>query len=250
MAPNRRDRAWRREAIARAPLLAIVGEPARGRDALAIARAAIAGGVRFLELRLKGRPKGEVYAAARALAALCAETGALLVVNDDADVAAAAGADGVHVGQEDLPPEAARRVVGPEAIVGLSVHDLGEAARAREASSGAGGGPGAIDYAGVGTFFASPLKPDLRARGPAELAPVVAALGGLGAPAEARGAGLWVYAIGGLTARNAAEALATGAHGLAVGSAIAEADDPAAAARELLSAIRAASGRPRRPPSP
>jgi thiamine-phosphate pyrophosphorylase len=214
-----RTRAWRQGALASARLLAIVGASRRGRSVDAVARAALAGGARFLELRLKGRPKGEVYEAARRLAGLCEPAGALLVVNDDADVALAAGADGVHVGMEDLPPGAARAVVGPERIVGLSVHEPREAALAAEA---------AVDYVGIGTIFSSALKPDLAARGPETIRAVLPVLRGIPG-----------YAIGGIDAASAGLARAAGAHGVAVASAICDADDPEAATRALVAAIEA-----------
>ncbi len=191
--------------LARARLIVIVGESRRGRAVEDVAARVGGPGARFLQLRLKGRPKREVWRAACALRKRCDPAGALLVVNDDADVAVAAGADGVHVGAEDLPPEAARLVVGPERLVGASVHDAAEADRARAAG---------VDYAGVGTIFASATKPDLRARGPAALAEVLPRLGGIPA-----------YAIGGITRAAARALIEAGAHGVAVGSAIVDADD-------------------------
>jgi thiamine-phosphate diphosphorylase len=213
-----RDRRWREATLRQARLLAIVGGPARGRSVEDVAAAALAAGVRFLELRLKGRSKSEVYATAVRLAGMCAEAGALLVVNDDADVALAAGADGVHVGMEDLPPEAARLIVGPDALVGLSVHDASEAARAVAAG---------VDYVGIGTVFASALKPDLRARGLEVIRAAVPVLRGIPG-----------YAIGGIDATNAALAIEAGAHGVAVGSAVEGAEDVERAARSILDVIR------------
>jgi thiamine-phosphate pyrophosphorylase len=212
-----RDLASRLRLLSAARLLVIVGESRRGRPLDDVARAALAGGARFLELRLKARPKGEVFAAARRLVPLCEAAGALLVVNDDADVARAAGADGVHLGQEDLPPDAARLVLGPDALVGLSVHDAREAALAVAAR---------VDYVGIGTIFASALKPDLAARGVATIAAARSMLGAVPG-----------FAIGGIDAANARLAIAAGAQGVAVASAIVDAEDPEAATRAILAAI-------------
>jgi thiamine-phosphate pyrophosphorylase len=180
-------------------------------------RGRVGGGARFLELRCKNVPKRDLYRLACALRERCAAAGALLVVNDEADVALAAGADGVHVGENDLPPAAARRVVGPERLVGASVHGAAEAARAAAAG---------VDYVGVGTIFASATKPGLR---PAGLAVLSAALPELGA--------IPAFAIGGITRASLAAVLETGVHGAAVASAIADADDIEAETAAFLAEI-------------
>jgi thiamine-phosphate pyrophosphorylase len=143
-------------------------------------------------------------------------------VNDHADVAVAAGADGVHGGAEDLPPEAARRVVGAARLVGATAHDPAEAARA--AAAGA-------DYVGIGTVFASATKPGLAGRGVGALAACVPHLG------AARG-----FAIGGITVERVREVLASGVHGIAVASAIVDARDIARETARFLDAIAAALG--------
>lgn len=217
-----RDRAARRAALAQARLIVIAGGGRR--EPAVVAREALAAGARFIQLRVKGGAKRAVYEVALALAEACAALGALLVVNDDADVALSAGADGVHVGAEDLPPEAARRVVGPDRLVGASLHDAVEAARAARS--------GAVDYAGVGTIYGSPTKPGLPARGPETIGIVRAALGGAAIP---------LYAIGGITPERVPDVLAAGAHGVAVGSAIADADDIARATASFLAALRGSS---------
>ncbi|HZS02630.1 MAG TPA: thiamine phosphate synthase [Chloroflexota bacterium] len=179
---------------------------------------ALEAGVRVVQLRHK-RAMGRVfYDEARALAALCHAQDALLIVNDRADIAVAAGADGVHVGQDDLPLAAARQVVGEDLLVGVSASFVDEVVAAERDGA---------DYVGFGAMFPTPTKADAEYAGPALLA-------------EARQrARLPLVAIGGISARNAAEVLAAGADLLAVVSAVCAAPRPGAAARELLELIRA-----------
>lgn len=183
------------------------------------AAACLAGGVRLLQLREKTLGGAALLALARELAALVAAHDALLVINDRPDVARLSGAHGVHLGQEDLPPAEARRLVGPAALVGASAHDAGEAARVL--------GQG-IDYLGFGTLYASPTKPELGAQGLARLRALAA-----GCPVP-------IYGIGGVTVANAAEVLRAGAHGVAVGSAVLDAPDPRAAAAALVEIVERA----------
>jgi thiamine-phosphate diphosphorylase len=209
----------RRAALGRSRLMVIVGGPSRrGRGAEEAAREAAAGGARLFQLREKGLERRALLGLAERVAGICRGAGALLIVNDFADVAVAAGADGVHGGETDLPPEAARRVVGPARLVGASAHGA-EAAR-RAAAAGA-------DYVGVGTIFGSPTKPLLAARGPAVLREALPALGGVPA-----------FAIGGITRERLPLVLATGVHGVAVASAIVDADDIAAETAAFLAALR------------
>jgi len=183
------------------------------------ARALLAGGVRLFQLRVKDGPDRALLAEARALVELLAADDAWLVLNDRADLARLARARGVHVGQDDVAPAEARRVVGPAALVGASVHDEAEVAAALA---------GPVDYLGLGTLFASPTKPGLAARGLDLLRRVAPA-----APVP-------VYGIGGVTADNAGEVIAAGAAGVAVGSALLDAADPTEAARELVARVEAA----------
>jgi thiamine-phosphate pyrophosphorylase len=205
----------RRAALGRARLMVIVPGLEAGREALA-------GGAPILQLRAKAARRRELWQAALALAARCREAGALLIVNDHVDVAVAAGADGAHGGADDLPPEAARLVLGPTRLLGATAHGAEEAARA--AAAGA-------DYVGIGTIFESGTKPGLAARGPDLLRAVLPRLG------SARG-----YAIGGITRARVREVLATGVHGVAVAAAIVEANDIARETARFLEEI-AASGR-------
>ena len=127
--------------LALPPLYAIVDPLDTGRSAEDLAAALLAGGARLLQLRLKDASSRDLLAAARILRALTARAGALLLVNDRPDVAVAVHADGVHLGQDDLPVAAARTVLGPGAVVGVSTHDVAQARAA--AADGA-------DYVGVG----------------------------------------------------------------------------------------------------
>lgn len=198
----------------------------RGRPVREVVRAAVAGGVTAVQLRDKGDDVRAQVTEARALVALLQPLGVPLLVNDRVDVALAAGAGGAHVGQEDLAPEDARRLLGPGRLVGLSVTTPDEAA-------GLGTLPAAtVDYVGVGPVFATPTKPD--AAPPLGIAGLRAACAALAASVPAVPA----IAIGGIAAHNAAAMIAAGADGVAVVSAICAADDPEWAARELVALVR------------
>jgi thiamine-phosphate pyrophosphorylase len=182
--------------------------------------AAVEGGVTMVQLRHKNAPAQAMVEAGRALHALLAPRGIPLIVNDRIDVAHAIGAEGVHVGQDDLPPAAARAILGPRAIIGLSI--TGE-------SQLAGCDPAVVDYVGLGPLFPTGTKADAaRVLGEAAFAAIRPRLH---CPA---------VAIGGITALNAARAIAAGADGIAVVSAICAAADPRAAAQVLRAAVNAA----------
>jgi thiamine-phosphate pyrophosphorylase len=179
---------------------------------------ALAAGVRVVQLRDKAALGRMFFEEAQALAALCHAQGALLIVNDRADVAVAAGADGVHVGQDDLPLAAARRVVGDDLLVGVSASFVDEVVVAEREGA---------DYVGFGAMFPTPTKQDAEYAGPALLA-------------EARQrVRLPLVAIGGISAQNAPEVLAVQPDLIAVVSAVCAARRPGAAARELLELVRA-----------
>ena len=177
---------------------------------------AVAGGVTFVQLRDKDRPTRALIDQARALKALLAPRGIPLVVNDRLDVAWAAGADGVHVGQDDMPPALVRQWLGPDAIIGLSVGSFAELATLD---------PAVVDYAGVGAVHATPTKPDCPPLSPGDFHEIC------------RHLGVPVVAIGGLNLDTLAWPLAHGADGIAVVSAICAAPDPAAAAHALRQAV-------------
>ena len=185
-----------------------------GRDALDVAERALEGGASMLQWRDKRREKGAQLSEARALRELCAEHGALLIVNDHADLALAAGADGVHVGQGDLPVDEVRRIVPAGFIVGASTNNVKEALAAEAAGA---------SYIAIGSIYPTSSKEPERTRAasPERLSEVKAAVG------------VPVVAIGGIDASNIEDVVRAGADVVAVISAVCGADDPRAAARQL-----------------
>lgn len=181
-------------------------------------RAAVAGGVDILQLREKKLADDELTAVASAAAALCSRLGVLLIVNDRPAVAAESGADGIHVGQDDLPVEDVREIVGPAMLVGLSTHSPAEIDAVD---------PGVVDYIGVGPVHETPTKPGRPAVG-LELVRYAAA-----------NATVPFFAIGGLDAGNVGEVLGAGARRVCVLRAITGAAEPEAAARELCGILDA-----------
>jgi thiamine-phosphate pyrophosphorylase len=192
---------------------------ARGRPLPAVIAAAVAGGCTVVQLREKEASTREFLTLARAVKSVLASGSAPLIINDRIDVALACGADGVHLGQDDMPCAEARRFLGDRMIVGVSVSTVDEARRAE--AEGA-------DYLGVGPIFATPTKADT---------PTPTGLAGLAA--VRRATTLPLVAIGGVKATNATDVIAAGADGVAVVSAIMSAEDPGRAARDLLAAVRA-----------
>lgn len=187
-----------------------------GRDHVAAARAALRGGARLIQLRDKQRDAGLLLPVAREIRDLCAGAGALFLVNDRVDLAVAAGADGVHLGQTDLPVPEARTLLGPDRLVGVSVENV-EQARLAEAQG--------ADYLGVGAIYGSASKTDAgEAVGLEHLRRLRAA------------ASLPIVAIGGITLERVSEVRAAGADSIAVISAVVGAPDPEAAARRLAAA--------------
>jgi thiamine-phosphate pyrophosphorylase len=166
--------------------------------------------VDILQLREKRAPRPALVAAARRARRRCAEHGVLFVVNDDPVLAVLAGADGVHLGQDDMPVPEARTIVGPDRLIGLSTHTPGEVDGAR-----------GVDYIGVGPIHATPTKPGRPAVG---LALVRHAAAHAAVP---------FFAIGGIHPGNVAAVRAAGARRIAVVRALAAAPDPAAVARAL-----------------
>lgn len=184
-----------------------------------VVRAAVQGGASCVQLREKTLATRDFVACARALKALLAPLGVPLVVNDRLDVALACGADGVHVGQGDMPAAELRRWL-PHAIIGLSIESV-EQLRAAEQDD-------AVDYYGASPVFATSTKTD-----------TAPALGLHGLQALRVLTRRPLVAIGGINAGNAAQVMAAGADGLAVVGALCAADDPAAAARRLRAIVDA-----------
>lgn len=181
------------------------------------ARAAVAAGVGVVQLRHKAAGTALRVEIGHALQAVLAGTGAALIVNDDVDAAIALGADGLHIGQGDMKPAAARAAIGPHMLLGLSVETEAQA-RALDAC--------VVDYAGAGPVFGTPSKADHAP--PVGMAGLARIVGACRVPA---------VAIGGLGAHHARDVIGTGAAGLAVISAICGRPDPGAAARTLVAAI-------------
>lgn len=177
--------------------------------------AALRGGVDIVQLRVKDADDETVLAAAARYRRACDEAGALLIVNDRPDLAAAAGADGVHVGQDDQPVARARAAVGPDALVGLSTHSPAQIDAAR-----------GVDYIGVGPVHATPTKPG---RAPVGLALVRYA--SVHAPVP-------FFAIGGIDADLVGAVARAGARRIAVVRAVTEAADPERAARALIEGLQ------------
>jgi thiamine-phosphate pyrophosphorylase len=190
-----------------------------GRRSEDVALAALEAGVRAIQVREKDGPARRALEVALALREPTRRFGALLIVNDRVDIALAADADGVHLGQEDMPLATARRLLGPDALIGLSI----TASEQLDSADAA-----VADYLGVGAVFPTGSKSD-------------AVLTGLRLLEAARSASTApIVAIGGIDAENAPLAVRSGADSVAVISAIARAQDPGAAAAALLRAVGAA----------
>jgi thiamine-phosphate pyrophosphorylase len=173
---------------------------------------AFIGGAGALQLREKHLSGRELFDEAMELRTLCRKEGKLFIVNDRLDVALACQADGVHLGQEDLPAREAVRLMPKNMLLGVSVNTRAMAEEALTAGA---------DYLGVGAIFSTPSKPEAKAISPKEIEAILA----LGAP---------TLAIGGIGPKNAAVVWAYGFSGLAVISALTQAENPANTARELL----------------
>jgi len=206
----------RRERLRTARLYLCCEARPAGADPEPLLRAALNGGVDIVQLRDKELPRREIELSAQTFRRLCDTYSALFIVNDDPDLARACNADGVHVGQDDMPATEARAALGPEAIVGLSTHS-------EEQIAATAGQP--VDYISVGPIWETPTK---------EGRPAV----GLDLVRHAATAAPHpFFAIGGIDAGNAAEVVDAGAQRLCVVRAIRDAADPMALAEELRNAL-------------
>lgn len=187
----------------------------------AFLEAAITGGVGMVQLRDRELEDGDLLRAAIRAAAVCAKLQIPFIVNDRADIAEASGADGVHLGQTDLPPAAARRILGPDAIIGLSTHSAEQVDAAEREP---------VDYIGVGPIHATPTKPGRPAVG--------SALVRYAAVHCSRP----FFAIGGLEPANVADVVAAGGRAVSVLRFVSKARDPQAAAREIVAALSSSGG--------
>jgi thiamine-phosphate pyrophosphorylase len=185
-----------------------------GRSHRDVAMAALQGGAGAIQLRAPELPDDELLAVASGLAAACADAGVLFVINDRPEIAAAVGAAGAHVGRAD-DPSAARRLLGPDRVLGMSVDGGSQAHEAEDLGA---------DYLGV-TVWSTPTKPEATPGGLALVRTI------------STRSTLPVVGIGGIDAANAPSVLDAGAAGVAVISAVAAAPDPIEATRELLRVV-------------
>ena len=195
---------------------------ARGRDLATVLDAVLAGGCRVVQLRDKTHAPGPLLALAEPLRRRCREAGATFIVNDRADLALALEADGLHVGQDDLPAAVARRLLPPGMILGVSTHDEAQARQALREGA---------DYVAVGSIFPTGTKTGFQLVGTRLVRAVRPEI-----PVP-------LVAIGGITEANAAEVIEAGADAVAVISAVCGAADPEAATRGFLRVIAAAQAR-------
>lgn len=211
---NQANETERREALRRSMWLYAVTDRAwlKGRSLAECVQEAILGGTTFVQLREKEAPREEVICLAHELKAVCTRSGVPFVIDDDVELARACEADGVHVGQEDMACTQAREILGPQAIVGVSVQTVDQALKAQ--SEGA-------DYLGVGAMIPTATKPDAADVSPEKLKAICDAVA------------IPVVAIGGLNVQTLDVLRGTGVDGAAVVSAIFAADDCEAAARNL-----------------
>jgi len=179
---------------------------------LSITRSALQGGAKIVQYRDKQRSRDAQISLARQLVQLCQEKGATFLINDSPEVAAASFADGVHLGQGDVSVQDARRIIGPNKLIGMSTRTVDQALKAEMYGA---------DYIAVGSMFQTGTKDDAELVGPETLRKV------------RRAVKLPVVAIGGINAVNGAELIDAGADSLAVISAVADDRNPALAAREI-----------------
>jgi thiamine-phosphate pyrophosphorylase len=216
LAPPEAAGPLRRERLRTARLYFVCDAHPRGNDPEPLLRAALSGGVDIVQLREKELPQREIELAALTFRRLCDTYSALFIVNDDPELAAACGADGVHVGQDDASASDAREAVGPDGIIGLSTHSQEQlAASASEP----------VDYVSVGPIWETPTKAGRPGVG---LGLVEHAAANPPHP---------FFAIGGIDPGNAAEVIAAGAGRIGVVRAIRDAGAPAAAAEALRRAL-------------
>jgi len=192
-------------------------DPAGGHEPVALARLLLDAGATVLQLRLKESGARDFLSVARAIVALARQRGACLIVNDRVDIAILAGADGVHLGQQDLPLEAARRLIGPDRIIGISTHTV-EQARAAEA--------GGADYIGFGAIYSGGLKNVQNAKGLERLREVRAALR------------IPIVAIGGITEATVPVVLEAGADAAAIITDVVRAPNLATKVKSILTIVR------------
>jgi thiamine-phosphate pyrophosphorylase len=216
LAPPEASGPLRRERLRTARLYFVCEALPAGREPEALLSAALGGGADIVQLREKEMDREVVQRSARTFRRLCDTHSALFIVNDDPWLARECGADGVHVGQDDVSPAEAREVLGPEALVGLSTHSEEQLANSAAAP---------VDYVSVGPIWETPTK---EGRPGVGLSLIEHAAAHSPHP---------FFAIGGIDPANAPEVVAAGARRLGVVRAIRDSEDPASAAAALRSAL-------------
>jgi len=192
-------------------------ETLKGRPHALLTREVIRGGARVIQLRDKVSTRQELYPVAGEVRKICADAGVLFIVNDYLDLALAVDADGLHIGQTDLPLSEARRLLPPDKILGLSTQTVAQAIQAEKDGA---------DYIGAGAVFPTTSKPDAKVSGLTMLSEIRKAVK------------LPVVAIGGITLQNIGEVIAAGADSAAVISAILSAQSPEEAARQFVAKFK------------
>ncbi len=193
-----------------------------GRDIIDVVQQSVSSGAHIVQLREKSCDTRAFVELARALKKICVASGALFIINDRLDIALAVDADGVHVGQDDMPVSIVRNWLGPSKLIGLSVNTVEQALEALDCD---------VDYLGVGPVFPTTTKLDAKTP-----------LGLDGFSALCAKVSLPLVGIGGITVDNAADVMRAGAKGVAVVSALCSADSPAQATAQLRNNIDAAVG--------
>ena len=188
-------------------------DPAGGHEPVVLAETLLDAGARIMQLRLKDAEGRDFLAAARTISGMCRKRGAMLIINDRVDIAILANAHGVHLGQTDLPLEAARRIAGPDKLIGISTHNL-EQARAAE--------DGGADYIGFGPMYPGGLRNNITGQGLDSLRAIRVAVK------------IPIVAIGGITEARIPEVLAAGANAVAIITDVVNAPDLPAKVRSIL----------------
>jgi thiamine-phosphate diphosphorylase len=192
-------------------------DPAGGHEPVMLAETMLEAGARIMQLRLKDAPGRDFLAAARAIAEMCRKRGATLIVNDRVDIAILAGAHGVHLGQTDLPLDAARRIIGNDRMIGISTHNFEQARTAED---------GGADYIGFGPMYPGGLRNNAAGKGLDELRAIRAAVK------------IPIVAIGGITEARVAETLAAGADAVAIITDVVNAPDIGVKVRSIVALAR------------
>ncbi len=203
-------------------MLQFITHKAGGYDELSGAEAVLKGGCRWVQLRMKDASDEEFIAVGRKLAELCRSFGARLILDDRVHLVGEIGADGVHVGKNDMPVDEVRRLLGPGFIVGATANSFDDIASA--AARGA-------DYIGLGPFRFTQTK--------RKLSPILGLEGYRQLMSESRAAGILlpVVAIGGINSADIPDIMATGVHGVAISGGLLRAEDTVAETRNILSAL-------------